>query len=185
VCCVLNCHKRRALKQENLLDKAWLLKKQSSTITCTQCLSYIVTKLSRHFVILHQHHFVLNTDSKSFFEHLKYITLCCPYCRTLSTFTEIVLVMRPIIRQSLISLQWVDHILIFWCKFWRSSLSTAKRALFSSPGHEVLMVSYCGQWLSVVGRRASSVKIWFLHSRDHIRDMIFMKLSQNVCFDNI
>ena len=27
---------------------------------------------------------------------------------------------------------------------------------FSSPEHEVLMVSYCGQWLSVV-RRASSV----------------------------
>ena len=29
--------------------------------------------------------------------------------------------------------------------------------LFSSPEHEVLMVSYCGQWLSVVRRRASSV----------------------------
>ena len=29
--------------------------------------------------------------------------------------------------------------------------------LFSSPEHEVLMVSYCGQWLSVVRRRPSSV----------------------------
>jgi len=29
--------------------------------------------------------------------------------------------------------------------------------IFSSPEHEVLMVSYCGQWLSVVRRRASSV----------------------------
>jgi len=29
--------------------------------------------------------------------------------------------------------------------------------LFSSPEHEVLMVSYCGQWLSVVRRRVSSV----------------------------
>ena len=29
--------------------------------------------------------------------------------------------------------------------------------LFSSPEHEVLMVSYCGQWLSVVRRRASCV----------------------------
>ena len=29
--------------------------------------------------------------------------------------------------------------------------------LFSSPEHEVLMVRYCGQWLSVVRRRASSV----------------------------
>ena len=27
--------------------------------------------------------------------------------------------------------------------------------IFSSPEHEVLMVSYCGQWLSVVRRRAS------------------------------
>ena len=26
---------------------------------------------------------------------------------------------------------------------------------FSSPEHEVLMVSYCGQWLSVVRRRVS------------------------------
>ena len=30
-------------------------------------------------------------------------------------------------------------------------------ALFSSPEHEVLMVSYCGQWLSVVVRRPSCV----------------------------
>ena len=29
----------------------------------------------------------------------------------------------------------------------------------SSPEHEVLMVSYCGQWLSVVVRRASCVNI--------------------------
>jgi len=29
--------------------------------------------------------------------------------------------------------------------------------IFSSPEHEVLMVSYCGQWLSVVRRRASCV----------------------------
>ena len=29
--------------------------------------------------------------------------------------------------------------------------------IISSPEHEVLMVSYCGQWLSVVRRRASSV----------------------------
>ena len=29
--------------------------------------------------------------------------------------------------------------------------------LFSSPEHEVLMVSYCGQWLSVVRRRPSCV----------------------------
>jgi len=30
-------------------------------------------------------------------------------------------------------------------------------SIFSSPEHEVLMVSYCGQWLSVVRRRVSSV----------------------------
>ena len=29
--------------------------------------------------------------------------------------------------------------------------------IISSPEHEVLMVSYCGQWLSVVVRRASCV----------------------------
>jgi len=29
--------------------------------------------------------------------------------------------------------------------------------VFSSPEHEVLMVSYCGQWLSVVRRRVSCV----------------------------
>ena len=29
--------------------------------------------------------------------------------------------------------------------------------IFSSPEHEVLMVSYCGQWLSVVRRRVSCV----------------------------
>jgi len=56
--------------------------------------------------------------------------------------------------------------------------------IFSSPEHEVLMVSYCGQWLSVV-RRASCVNIWCLHSIDHICDTIFLKLVQNICFDNI
>jgi len=29
--------------------------------------------------------------------------------------------------------------------------------VFSSPEHKVLMVSYCGQWLSVVRRRVSCV----------------------------
>ena len=32
-----------------------------------------------------------------------------------------------------------------------------KLGIISSPEHEVLMVSYCGQWLSVVRRRVSSV----------------------------
>jgi len=31
------------------------------------------------------------------------------------------------------------------------------KSIFSSPEHEVLMVSYCGQWLSVVRRRVSCV----------------------------
>ena len=38
---------------------------------------------------------------------------------------------------------------------------------------------------SSVVRRASSVNIWCLHSRDHICDLILMKLDQNVCFNNI
>jgi len=36
-------------------------------------------------------------------------------------------------------------------------IQTWRKFLFSSPEHEVLMVSYCGQWLSVVRRRASCV----------------------------
>jgi len=36
-------------------------------------------------------------------------------------------------------------------------LFTSHLLFISSPEHEVLMVSYCGQWLSVVRRRASSV----------------------------
>jgi len=36
-------------------------------------------------------------------------------------------------------------------------LSSNMHPVFSSPEHEVLMVSYCGQWLSVVRRRPSSV----------------------------
>jgi len=39
--------------------------------------------------------------------------------------------------------------------------------LFSSPEHEVLMVSYCGQWVvrrrpSCVGRRASTFDVYTL-----------------------
>jgi len=33
--------------------------------------------------------------------------------------------------------------------------SDSQEGFFSSPEHEVLMVSYCGQWLSFVRRRAS------------------------------
>jgi len=128
----------------------------------------------------------------------------------------------------------------------RSSLAFVRSLLyllacvgvFSSPEHKVLMVSYCGQWLSIVRRRATCVVRrpstfdvytlettfvdWFwwnlirmfvltisrlssnmghvgsktrspgqilgnscLHSRDHICDLILMKLDQNVCFNNI
>ena len=60
----------------------------------------------------------------------------------------------------------------------------------SSPEHEVLMVSYCGQWVvrrpsSSVVRRASCVNIWCLHSRDLICNLNLMKLDQNVCLNNI
>ena len=34
----------------------------------------------------------------------------------------------------------------------------------SSPEHEVLMVSYCGQWLSVVVRRASTFDVYTLET---------------------
>ena len=38
-----------------------------------------------------------------------------------------------------------------------NSRATYEMLLFSSPEHEVLMVSYCSQWLSVVRRRPSCV----------------------------
>ena len=39
---------------------------------------------------------------------------------------------------------------------WNELKQTFRLLFFSSPEHEVLMVSYCGQWLSVV-RRVSCV----------------------------
>jgi len=77
---------------------------------------------------------------------------------------------------------------ILWCY---DDVWCFEMFIFSSPEHEVLMVSYCGQWLSCVVRRPSSVvrrpssvNIWCLHSRDQICDLILMKLDQNVCFNN-
>jgi len=42
-------------------------------------------------------------------------------------------------------------------KVTRSYMLNSTQFVISSPEHEVLMVSYCGQWLSVVVRRASCV----------------------------
>jgi len=76
-------------------------------------------------------------------------------------------------------------LITFICLCRHCCLHIVFHVIFSSPEHEVLMVSYCGQWMSVVRRRASCVNIWCLHSRDHICDLILMKLDQNVCFNNI
>ena len=58
--------------------------------------------------------------------------------------------------------------------------------VFSSPEHEVLMVSYCDRAVSGV-RRASSV-VNFLpceRSRGHSFGRILMKVGQDVCLDKI
>ena len=58
--------------------------------------------------------------------------------------------------------------------------------LFSSPEHEVLMVSYCDRAVSVV-RRASSVVNFLpcVRSRGHSFGRILMKVGQDVCLDDI
>ena len=61
-----------------------------------------------------------------------------------------------------------------------------QHCLFSSPEHEVLMVSYCDRAVSGV-RRASSV-VNFLPcvcSRGHSFGRILMKVGQDVCLDEI
>ena len=59
-------------------------------------------------------------------------------------------------------------------------------SLFSSPEHEVLMVSYCDSAVSVV-RRASSVVNFLpcVRSRGHSFGWILMKVGQDVCLDEI
>ena len=58
--------------------------------------------------------------------------------------------------------------------------------LFSSPEHEVLMVSYWDSAVSVV-RRASSVVNFLpcVRSRGHSFGRILMKVGQDVCFNEI
>ena len=57
---------------------------------------------------------------------------------------------------------------------------------FSSPEHEVLIVSYCDSSVSVV-RPASCVVnlLACVRSRGHIFSLIIMKLGQNVCLNEI
>ena len=60
------------------------------------------------------------------------------------------------------------------------------QTLFSSPEHEVLMVSYCDRAVSDV-RRASSVVNFLpcVRSRGHSFGRILMKVGQDVCLDEI
>ena len=59
-------------------------------------------------------------------------------------------------------------------------------SMFSSPEHEVLMVSYCDRAVSGV-RRASSVVNFLpcVRSRGHSFGRILMKVGQDVCLDEI
>ena len=61
-----------------------------------------------------------------------------------------------------------------------------KRQIFSSPEHEVLMVSYCDRAVSGV-RPASSVVNFLpcVRSRGHSFGRILMKVGQDVCLDEI
>ena len=63
---------------------------------------------------------------------------------------------------------------VFWVSF------------FSSPEHEVLMVSYCDRAVSGI-RRASSVVNFLpcVRSRGHSFGRILMKVGQDVCLDEI
>ena len=54
--------------------------------------------------------------------------------------------LQPVVRGQVYSFEISPPLCSAYHNAWR---------VFSSPEHEVLMVSYCGQWLSVVRRRAS------------------------------
>ena len=54
---------------------------------------------------------------------------------------------------------------------------------FSSPKHDVFVVSYCGGWLFVVRRRVSCVVN--VLSVDTLENPIVLKNCQNVCLGNI
>jgi len=54
---------------------------------------------------------------------------------------------------------------------------------FSSPKHDVLMVSYCGGWLFVVPR--SVLCVVNILSVDTLENPIVMKICQIVCLGNI
>ena len=57
---------------------------------------------------------------------------------------------------------------------------------FSSPEHEVLMVSYCDRAVSGVRRESSGVNILpCVRSRGHSFGRILMKVDQDVCLDKI
>ena len=59
-------------------------------------------------------------------------------------------------------------------------------SVFRSPEHKVLRVSHCVSAVSVMRLASSVVNILALvHSKGHIFSPIIMKLSQNVCLDEI
>ena len=66
------------------------------------------------------------------------------------------------------------------------ALSQTSPVFFSSPEHEVLMVSYCDRAVSGV-RRASSINNFLpcVRSRGHSFGRILMKVGQDVCLDEI
>ena len=55
--------------------------------------------------------------------------------------------------------------------------------MFSSPKHDVFMVSYCGWWLFVVRRRVSCVVN--VLSVNTLENPIVLKICQTVCRGNI
>ena len=87
------------------------------------------------------------------------------------------LLFYPTIPENLLILLWKIAVLFLAhlstkCSWWAIVVS-------GCPSSVVVRRATC------VVRRPSSVNIWCLHSRDHICDTIFLKLSENICFDNI
>ena len=67
-----------------------------------------------------------------------------------------------------------------------SSISMFDKHIFSSPEHEVLMVSYCDRAVSVVSRASSVVNFLpCVRSRGHSFGRILMKVGEDVCLDEI
>ena len=149
---------------------------------CTQYpTSYVMSEyvLSILLYFLHQIRvlsiYVLSEDGLYFLCHVRVQTLLpVLFLNTQSTrfiscpsmYFQYVLYLLGHVSVSIIT-QKAMRQLVQFCSY----LQVIMKLFFSSPEHEVLMVSYCGQWLSVVRRGPSSVvcqHLMFTLQRPHL-----------------